>query len=200
MSPRAVTPSTVVIFDGIKRFEDLALELEIFLVSHTDELCLELVTKRHEVEARLYLDMKFLISKIDLNVMNTIFQQKRQQAVEQNVFFHSGREMKALAIELVVQSVISRVEILQVINDFNNTTEFDIFLQPTETDITYDCLDPISYNLHSKLDFQYNEKPPSVIPFNIVRHRIRNLRFVYLFIIYPLFVHFYFILSLPPLF
>ncbi len=174
MSPRAA-PS-VVLFDGIKRFENLGLELEIILVNHTDVLCLELITKLNEVEARLYLDMKFLISKIDLKVMNTVFQQKRQEAVEKNIFFNAGKEMKALATQLVASSVINRLEVSQVTNNITNSVEFDIFLQPTEKDITFECINPTTYDLHTKIDFQYNEKPSSVTAYDIFRHRVRNMR------------------------
>ncbi len=141
------------------------------MVNHTELLCLEVIANVDEQIMRIYLNMKLLISKIDLILINAKYLVKRKAAKDNEDFFDAGQVMRHLATSMVVDMVAERLEITQ-----RNAAEFNIFLRPTETDKTTDCLDPETFELLTKIDFEMNEKPRKLKPFNITRHRIHKLK------------------------
>jgi hypothetical protein len=72
---------------------------------------------------------------------------------------------------MVVDMVAERLEITR-----RDTPGFNIFLKPTDADKTMECMDPETFELITMIDFEMNEKPRKLKPFNIIRHRIHNIK------------------------
>eukprot|EP01034_Spumella_vulgaris_P022162 gene22162-28269_t len=85
--------------------------------------------------------------------------------------------MRHIATNMVIDMVTERLEIELADNSFTKDNQFNIFLKPSSSDVTNDCLDPETFALVTRIDFELNERPKKIKPFNIVRHRIHNIKF-----------------------
>jgi hypothetical protein len=170
---RNKSTSREIIFDGFKYF--VGAELEIVLINHTNLLCLEVIVTVKDQVVRMYLDMPQLIAELDLVTINAQFMRRRVFLADNNHVFDSSQMLRILANQMIARMVVDRLEVTEslrrnILSSSEEEEEFDIFLMPTATDKI--C----SNSGSTRLSFDLGERPLSLKPFNLLKHRILNIK------------------------
>jgi hypothetical protein len=158
------SPKSVIIYDGVKFFirGKKREELILLLVNHTELMCLEVIAKCDLLITRKYLDLKQLISSVDLTLINDAFMMKKVSAEYHNKPFNAGKVMRDLAVEQMVSMIRERIQLLPNRNGF--------FFKPAPEDkmFTSSILDDGS--ISARLECELAEMPDAVIPHDILGH------------------------------
>jgi hypothetical protein len=146
-----------IIFDGLQHIRKRNFNIDVCFVVHSESMCLEVIAQLKSGIVRKYLDLKLLISRLDLKLINQSFELKKRISIFQNVKFNAGKVMRCLASEMVVQTLIKRMDITADLND--------VYFRK----LAHDKLLSISPRgeLSKKLSFEMSFKPDDVRPFQI---------------------------------
>jgi hypothetical protein len=147
---------TQIIFNGSKHIRKHNVNIDVCFVIHSDMMCLEVIAQLKNGIVRKYLDMKLLIARIDMFVINQSFGLKKRLATFQNIKFNAGKVMRSLASEMVVQTLTKRMDLTPQMNDFyfRKLSNDKLSLSPRA-------------RMSNKLSFEMSCKPVSLQPFQI---------------------------------
>jgi hypothetical protein len=156
-----------ILFSCSKSFRKYNKKVEIMIVNHTEFRCVELIV--HGVRlgnkaTRLYLNAEVLMAKIDANLFSVTFEIKYEAAKRQNRSFRVELELKRTAWNMIVASLIERLQIVPSV--FKG--EFDIYFEPTKQDLTTMAPDS-QRHLNARSDFEFNKKPINLKPYFYVK-------------------------------
>jgi hypothetical protein len=146
-----------IIFDGSKYFQQFNVEIDILFINHTEYLCIEVIAQLGETAVRKYLDMKVLISTLDMTAINESFGIKQNIALLQRVKFEAGKVMRDLATTMVVRTLTERIDLTPMMDD--------IYFKTYPDDLTIVPLD----NSGVRLAFELLIMPVGVQPYNVTR-------------------------------
>jgi hypothetical protein len=146
-----------IIFDGSKYFQQFNVEIEILIINHTEFLCLEVIAQLENMAVRKYLDMKVLITTLDMTAINESFGIKQNIALLQRVQFDAGKVMRDLATAMVVRTLTDRIDLTPLMND--------IYFKTYPDDLTIIPLD----NSGIRLAFELLVMPVGVQPYHLTR-------------------------------
>jgi hypothetical protein len=147
-----------ILFDGSKYMPTKDINLKIKLVNHGTQMCLELIVQLESIQIRKYLDMKKLISNLDLTLINQQFLVKKNNALLNKVKFEYNKTMRGLATAMVVETLLNRIEI----SPHSDDIYFRIF--PKDIDITI-----MDGYFDQRLNFELRNKPRHLRPYVIVK-------------------------------
>jgi type II secretory ATPase GspE/PulE/Tfp pilus assembly ATPase PilB-like protein len=161
----------VVVFEGLKYFENYQKKLDVSIINHTEFLCLEVIvfgngrgSKRNI--SRMYVDAELLLTKIDLRMFNdTLFiRQNSMRRLKQTV--ESSTLNKSISMNMMVNILISRL----LIYDANNSGSYEIYFQHYENDYG-----ELKYRedgaVYAELDFQFDSAPDGLVPYSPLESR-----------------------------
>jgi hypothetical protein len=155
---------SVVIYDGVKFFirGKKREELVLLLLNHTEIMCLEVIAKCDHLIIRKYLDLKQLISSVNLTVINDAFMIKKVSAEYHNKPFNAGKAMRELAVEQMVTMIRDRIELLP--------NEKGIFFKPAPEDKMFVSCIQEDGTIITRLGCELAEMPAELIPHDILGH------------------------------
>jgi hypothetical protein len=139
-------------FEGSKSYWKLRANIDILIVCHTANHCVEVVVfdpERNIEGNRLYLNSILLASKVDQQELQTKLNEKKETLIRQKKVFNVTILMKELLIQSIVNYILLRLHIETLTEN-----KFIITLSSQTDDVTYEGV----------LDVVYPQIPPLLIP------------------------------------
>jgi hypothetical protein len=119
------TPGMEVQYEGSKSFWKSRTNLDILIVSHPKNNCLEIIgyDANKGVESRTYANAALLSTKLDQNEIREKVEEKKELYNRQKKPVNAAQLQKEVVVNAMNQYIISRLQVDEV-----NTAELKIFL------------------------------------------------------------------------
>jgi hypothetical protein len=161
----------------VKFFEKYQKKIEFIIVNHEDFSCIEVIVlgvRLGNKATRLYLNSAILITKVDVEQFNVTLEIKQNSASRQNILFVPGFEMKKIALNMITTMLVDGIKITSSVF----AGEFDVFFQMKQFDFN-----SAIRSTNNNIEFEFEIKPKTLIPFRFVSSLTDQLRFETLFFI-----------------